>query len=123
MASCSRSGGALAEGSRRSTTLSTRRARSLDQMAKARSGCIALARARLRSRIHRLRRKRLEHAALEHLNLLLGVLERGLAVLEQLGAPLISRQRVGERQLAALHRGDDRLQLSEGGFEGLGRRG
>src|SRR5437868_13316864 len=123
MASCSRCGGSPAEGSNRSTTFSTRRARSLDQTANARSGCIALARGGFRrgaARVHG--RERLEHAALEHLDLLLCVLERGLAILEQLGAALVGGQSIGEWQLAALHRGDNRLQLRKRGFEGLGKR-
>ena len=65
------------------------------------------------------RRERLQHALLEHLDLLLRVLERRLAEREQLGAALVRRQRLLERQLPAFHRGDDLLELGERGFETL----
>src|SRR6185436_15242624 len=52
-------------------------------------------------------------AVLEHLHLLLDRLQAGTAVLEQLGAAPIAREQALERQLPALHRGDQRLQLAQ----------
>jgi len=72
------------------------------------------------------RRERLEHALLQDFDLLLGILQDGLAVLDQLGAALIGGQRLLEWHLPAFHRRDELLELRERGFEGergLGRFG
>src|SRR6187401_2733437 len=52
-------------------------------------------------------------AVFEHLHLLLDRLEAGTAVLQELGAAAIARKQALERQLPALHRGDQRLQLAQ----------
>src|SRR5689334_11871835 len=65
----------------------------------------------------------LEDAVLEHLDLLLGVGERALAVLEQLRASLVSSQRALERQLPLFHARYDFLELGQGGFQGRRRIG
>src|SRR5512137_1671985 len=88
-----------AGGSRRASTSSIRRWRSPDQTAQARSGCI----------VTRLRGggvEGLQHALLEDLHLLLRILQRGLAELQQLRAPPVGGERFGERQLPAFHRRD-----------------
>src|SRR5689334_9684519 len=53
----------------------------------------------------------LEDAVLQHLDLLLGVGEGSLAVLEQLRATLVRGQRALERQLPLLHARYDFLEL------------
>jgi hypothetical protein len=53
-------------------------------------------------------------------HLLFGVLQGFLAELQQLGAPLVSRQRLLERQLALFHLANDFSQVGERGFEILG---
>ena len=65
----------------------------------------------------------LQHAFFQDLHLLLRVLQRRLAVLQQFGAPLVRGQRLLERQLPAFHRGDDLLELGERGFEACGGSG
>src|SRR5262245_59882847 len=70
-----------AAGSTRASTSSTRRWRSLHQTAHARSGFIAR-HARFRSL------ERLQQSPFIHLHLLLRVLERRLAILEELGTAL-----------------------------------
>src|SRR5215472_4066908 len=99
MASCSVAGSSSAAGSKRSMTLSTRRARSLDQTGKATSGCIFRIRAASRRISHTgfAGCERLEHATLQDLDLLLGFLQRGLAILQQLGPALVRRERFGQR--------------------------
>src|SRR5688572_756692 len=64
-----------------------------------------------------------QDAVLQHLHLVLRVLQRGLAVLEQLGAALVLGERALERQPPVLHARDDLLELFERGFEGLRRIG
>src|SRR5882724_3201036 len=61
----------------------------------------------------------LECAGLEDLDLLLGLLEPRLAILQQLGAALVCRQGLLERQLPRLHRCDNVLDFSQRGLEGL----
>src|SRR5690348_4123441 len=112
MALASRAAIASAPGSTRSSTPSIRCWRSRDQAANEASGIVGFA-----------GRERLQHALFEHLDLLLRVLERGLAVRKQFGAALVSRKRFGKRQLAAFHLRDQRLELGERGFETGGRFG
>jgi hypothetical protein len=52
-----------------------------------------------------------------HLHLLLGVLQRSLAIREQLGTALVHRERFLQRQLAGFHPADKTLELGERGFE------
>ena len=76
--------------------------------------------------MHRRRRpaqNALQHALFQDLDLLLRVLERRLAERDELGPALVRRQRLLQRQLLAFHGRDDALELGEGGFEVLGRRG
>ena len=61
--------------------------------------------------------ERLQHALFEDLHLLLRVLQRRLAEREQFGSALVGGQRFLQRQLAALHPADDRLELGKRGFE------
>src|SRR6185295_12708637 len=93
--------------SARSSTSSIRRCRSPRQTSKARSGCIVAA----------IRRKRLQDALLQDLDLLLRVLQRRLAERDELGAALVRGERLLQRQLAAFHRRDDRFELGERGLE------
>src|SRR2546423_9029212 len=60
----------------------------------------------------------LEGVTVENRDARLGVGELRLAELDELGAPLISRERFLERQLAVFHAGDERLELLDGPFEG-----
>src|SRR5215472_5062641 len=83
-------------------------------MAQARSGSITLA-----CRIVAFRRERLEHAPFEYLHLLFRVLERRLAILEELRPTPVGCQRLSERQLPAFHRREDALQFGERCFEAL----
>src|SRR5271155_2270642 len=123
MASCKDCGNSSAGGRRASMTASTRRARSLDQTAHETSGCIGLAQAiTFHPGLLFVRREGLQYPALEDLNLLLRILQRSLAKLQQLGAALVCGERVGQRQLAILHGRQDRLELGKCGFKGLGRR-
>src|SRR5262245_21350168 len=62
----------------------------------------------------------LQHARLEYFHLLLAVLERALAIVQQRGAALVSSERLLERQLARLHAGDDGLQFSQRLLEAAG---
>src|SRR4249920_1353625 len=61
----------------------------------------------------------LEYAGFEDLDLLLGLLQSRLAILQQLGATLVRRQGLLERQLSRFHRGDDVLDFGQRGFKGL----
>src|SRR5208282_6451749 len=124
MASCNDRGGSAAGGSSSSMTASTRRARSLDQTAHVTSGCIGIPHPgrSLGGGVFIFGGEGFEHAALEDLNLLLRVLQRSLAVLQQLGATLVRGERIGQRQLAVLHGRQDRLELCERSFKGLGSR-
>src|SRR5689334_8147407 len=105
MASASRVGTPGPNVSARASASSIRACRSRAQAANS-AGIVAAA-----------RRERLEHPALQYLDLLLRVLESGLAERNELGAALVRGERIGERQLAALHRGDNALELGERGFE------
>src|SRR5512146_1811637 len=107
MAFARRCAGTFSSGSTRSRTDSMRCWRSRDQTANVQSlRIVAL-----------VGRERLQHALFEHLNLLLRVLECRLAEREQRGAALVGGERFGERQLAAFHPSDDRLELGERGFD------
>jgi hypothetical protein len=61
--------------------------------------------------------ERLQDSLFEDQHLLLRVLERRLTELQQLGAALVGGERILERQLAAFHPLDDRLELGERRFE------
>src|SRR5689334_16166095 len=106
MASCSRAGGSLASGRSPSRTRSIRSVRSRVQGAKPPS-CIVFG----------VGAERLQHALLEDLDLLLGILQRVLAVREELGAALVGGKRFLERKLTGLHRCDEGFELGERGFE------
>ncbi len=62
----------------------------------------------------------LEYARFEDFDLLLCLLEPRLAVLEQFGAALVCRQRLFQRKLSRLHRGDNILDLGQRCLKGLG---
>ena len=106
-------------------TLSTRRARSPDQTAHVTSGCIGVIRPRRSGAPLPAsgfsRGESFEHPALENLHLLLRILERPLAILQQLGAALVRRQGVRQRQLSVLHGRQDRFELGESGLKSLGK--
>jgi hypothetical protein len=63
-------------------------------------------------------RRRRRPWLLELFDLELGLLEAGLADLEQLAALLEFGQQVGQGHVARFHRFDDGLEFGEGGFEG-----
>ncbi len=79
-------------------------------------------RCRRSSPLHR-RGPRPQLALLQHLDLLLDGLEPRPAVLQQLGAALVAREQALERQLAAFHGGDQRLELAQRHFVARRRRG
>ena len=58
---------------------------------------------------------------LEDLDLVLRILERRLAIGQQLRSALVGGERFLERKLAAFHGRHNALELRECGFEGLGR--
>src|SRR4051812_49334235 len=64
--------------------------------------------------------ERPQESSFVDLLLLLGVLERGLAILEQLGSSLVGDQGFLKRNLPAFHCGDDGLQFRVSGFEACG---
>jgi hypothetical protein len=66
--------------------------------------------------------ERLEHVALEHLDLGLDFFELGGAVFDQLGTARIRRDRGFERQLARFHLDDQLCQFGHGLLERFGRR-
>src|SRR6185312_458731 len=107
MAAASRAAGAWAAGSTRSSTPSMRCRCSCAQTANVTPSRIGLV----------VRRERLQYALLQHLDLLLRVLQRRLAVREQFRAALVRGQRLLQWQLAAFHPADERLELGERGFE------
>src|SRR5688500_13340085 len=105
MASCSRAGAMCAAGRTRASTLSIRAWTPPIQAPKSPSlGFTGF--------------QGLEHFAFEDLHLLLGGLELLLAKARQLDAALVRRQRLLERQLAALHLRNDLFQLGERLLEG-----
>ncbi len=59
----------------------------------------------------------LQHAAFQNLHLLLGILQLGLAQLEQFRAAFVCRQRLLQRHLAFFHRFNDFFELRQGGLE------
>src|SRR2546423_38952 len=83
IAVCSDCGDSSAAGSAPSSALSTRCALSRDQTGHPTSGFIDLARSRA---FRGVGLETLEHSALQDLHLLLSVLERRLAILQELGA-------------------------------------
>src|SRR6202040_3477622 len=98
VAACSDGGDSSPAGSAPSSALSTLCALSRDHTGHATSGFIDLGRSRgFRS----VGLEALQHSALQDLHLLLSVLERRLAILQQLGAALVCRKRFRKRQLPA----------------------
>src|SRR5437868_15233518 len=91
----------------RTRTSSIRRCRSRDHTANGTSLCIGAA----------FRFERFQHALFQDEDLLLRVLERRLAIREKLGAPFVRGERFLERQLAALHRGNDFFELGKRGLK------
>src|SRR6476660_169237 len=59
----------------------------------------------------------LQQALFEHLDLLLRILQRRLAVRKQRRAALVGGERLGKRKLAALHAADELLELGARGLE------
>src|SRR5262245_50821228 len=108
MASCSRAGSTVADGSRRPSALSIRACTPPIQAWKSVSaifiGCCS--------------RQRLEDLAFEDLHLLLRGLQLLLAELRQLQPALVARERLLERQVARLHACHDFLQLGQRFLEG-----
>ena len=68
-----------------------------------------------------IQRERLQHIAFQHLDLLLNLSQLALRVFQQVGAALVSGERVSQRQLAAFEIGDKLFELLERGFKGLRR--
>src|SRR5437762_8658035 len=91
----------------RTRTSSMRRCRSRDHTANGTSLCIDAA----------FRLERFQHALFQDQDLLLRILECRLAIGEKLGTPLVGGQRFLERQLPALHRGNDFFELGERGLK------
>src|SRR5258705_13746031 len=91
----------------RTRTSSMRRCRSRDHTANGTSLCIGAA----------FRLERFQDALFQHQDLLLGILERRLAVGEKLCSPLVRGERFLERQLPTFHRGNDFFELGERGLK------
>src|SRR4249920_2884476 len=107
MAWCRRRGAISGAGSTRCSVASTRSRWACDQAEKS---IVAIAAVTLEVP---------QDAVLQHLHLLLRILQGGLAILEKLGAALVGGERALERQLAFLHAGDDFLELRQRGLQGL----
>src|SRR3970282_600799 len=106
MAWCSRRGAISGPGSTRCSVASTRSRWECDQVAKS---IVIVAAVTLEVP---------QDAVLQHLHRLLRILQGGLAILEQLGAALVGRERALERQLALFHAGDNLFQFRQCGLQG-----
>src|SRR5258706_15478057 len=103
MAECKRTGATSGPGSTACRTFSMRSCRPSIQLWKSVGAVVTV--------------EILECAGLEDLDLLLGLLQSRLAIFEQLCATPVSAQRLLQRQLPRLHRGDDTLDLGQRGLE------
>src|SRR5258706_12911569 len=116
MASCRRAGASCAPGRLRWRAASTRTWIDPIQAAKSASVVIAAIGCAGR-RVGGQAREGLEHFAFQHLDLLLRGFEALAALLGQLEAPLVRRQRLFEREAAVLHLRHETFELGKGLLE------